>query len=845
MSYMPEIDPVADLDAYLDFDPESALIDLDRHLVATGGLSAFMRLAWPIIEGGSVYKPNWHIDAISEHLMAVSTGEIRRLVIAIPPRHMKSLSAAVMYPAYDWIKRPWRRFLFASYGHTLSIRDSVKCRRVIQSSWYQKRWGHRFKLTGDQNTKIRFENDQNGYRIATSVDGVATGEGADVIVIDDAHNVRKAESEKKRESTLNWWDEAMSSRLNDPEKGAYVLIGQRVHEKDLTGHVLRKASSLPYTVLCLPAEFEPDHPQRWFRDPRKEAGELLWPSRFGAVALKELKDSLGPYACTPAESPILMADLSLRPISEVRVGDKIIGFSTPERRDGDPRNYRRQHLVHAEVKSVYTYVAPVVRMTLDSGRVIRCTRDHKWFRKLRGPTRPAYLPAQVGTKLARVCPPELPVLSYEDQREAGWLSGFFDGEGSVSNCRKFQNGEQLLDYRASASITYYQGAGRNLPLCQRLEAALTRFGFAFHYGEDFRQDRSANNTYGYRQYRLIGNDLTMYQRFMHIVQPHKWPDRIINAALGAKFITQRETVVSIEPDGEETVFALETTTGNYVVWGLASSNSAAQLQQRPAPREGGIFKRRWFSKIQVIPADTVFVRGWDNAASEKTLIKTDPDYTAGVKVGYSPSAGYWIIANVTRFRLEPQEVEKEMKRTAEADGIECEIQLAQDPGSAGRKLAQDQIRMLSKYSVYADPVSGDKMARALTWAGKAGIGLVKLLDADWNEDFLSELCSFPTGAHDDQVDACSSAFDRLLNNTMGILSFMEAQLKAAGVNAAALRTPIQELEAKRAAEEAERKEKLRTEFNAAAEAARAAVIAGAEPDIDALARAMSGAPPRA
>ena len=100
-------------------------------------------------------------------------------------------------------------------------------------------------------------------------------------MVDDAHNVRGAESEKKRTATLEWWDEALSTRLNNPKTGAYVLVQQRVHENDLMGHVLKQNALEPWTVLCLPAEFEPDHPQRWFRDPRKELGELLWPERMG------------------------------------------------------------------------------------------------------------------------------------------------------------------------------------------------------------------------------------------------------------------------------------------------------------------------------------------------------------------------------------------------------------------------------------------------------------------------------------------------------------------------------------------------------------------------------------
>ena len=123
------------------------------------------------MEPGRNFYDNWHIEAICEHLQAVVNGDIRRLIINIPPRHMKSITAAVALPAWAWIDNPSKRFLFASYAGSLSVRDSVKCRRLIASRWYQENFGHIFQLTGDQNQKQRFENDKTGMRIATSVDG--------------------------------------------------------------------------------------------------------------------------------------------------------------------------------------------------------------------------------------------------------------------------------------------------------------------------------------------------------------------------------------------------------------------------------------------------------------------------------------------------------------------------------------------------------------------------------------------------------------------------------------------------------------------------------------------------
>ena len=263
-------------------------------------LKEFTKSSWPTIEPGREFFDNWHIDAISEHLQAVVEGDIKRLIINIPPRHMKSISVAVALPAWTWTIQPQKRFLFASYASSLSVRDSVKCRRLIDSPWYKDHFGETFSLTGDQNQKQRFENDKTGQRIATSVDGALTGEGGDIIVIDDPHNVREAESSAVREGVLEWWDQAMQSRLNDPKTGAFIIIMQRVHENDLTGHILANEHD-DWDHLCLPARYEIGHPtptqtSLGFTDPRTAEGELLWPKRIDDITLTKLERSLGTYA---------------------------------------------------------------------------------------------------------------------------------------------------------------------------------------------------------------------------------------------------------------------------------------------------------------------------------------------------------------------------------------------------------------------------------------------------------------------------------------------------------------------------------------------------------------------
>lgn len=300
-------------------------------------LGTFSESAWPLVEKRR-YKSNWHIEVIAEHLEAVSRGELLRLIINIPPRHMKSLSVAVFWPCWDWLDHPERQWLFASYAEKLSKRDSLKCRRIIQSlggrrhggtlleklgyDGVVKLLGGSWELAPDQNEKLRFENTEGGYRLATSVDGTATGEGGDILVVDDPHKANEIESEAERENVIEFLDGTLSTRLNDPTTGAVVCVMQRLHEDDATGHMLERGG---YHHLCLPAEYEPTHPfvcpaevelpsgRVIDGDPRTEEGELLWPEHFTDEAVEELKLVLGSYRSAgqlqqrpaPAEGGIL------------------------------------------------------------------------------------------------------------------------------------------------------------------------------------------------------------------------------------------------------------------------------------------------------------------------------------------------------------------------------------------------------------------------------------------------------------------------------------------------------------------------------------------------------------
>lgn len=263
---------------------------------AEDSLYEFVKQAWSTMEPGVEFVPSWHIQIICEHLEAISNGEIKRLLINIPPRHSKSTIVSVAFPCWEWLKRPQEKYLCASYSGTLAMRDNVKARRLVTSLWYQERWGDLFHLTSDQNQKQRFENDKTGYRIATSVGGTATGEGGSRLILDDAISTQDAQSDAVRNTTLEWLDMAWSTRLNNPKTDAMIEVAQRCHESDPSGHRLKQGG---WEHVCIPAEFDGVVRKNSVfvegYDPRTEVGQLICPDRFGSKELKDLKTQLGEY----------------------------------------------------------------------------------------------------------------------------------------------------------------------------------------------------------------------------------------------------------------------------------------------------------------------------------------------------------------------------------------------------------------------------------------------------------------------------------------------------------------------------------------------------------------------
>lgn len=237
----------------MEFMSDVALSEKEIRLreTCTDDLRTFARTFFPTIDRHA-YVDGWHIGAIAETLTAIELGQIRLLLINMPPRHMKSMLLSVMYPAWVWIKKPWEKWMFGSYSADLSLELAGKSRDVIVSDLYRKFFGHIYQLRVRSNSLKRYRTTEGGTRYSTSVGAGATGMGGDKVVIDDAHATNQAESDKVRQATVDWYVDTMFSRVESQKTGVRIVCGQRVHLRDVSAAIIDHGT---YHVLTMPAEF--------------------------------------------------------------------------------------------------------------------------------------------------------------------------------------------------------------------------------------------------------------------------------------------------------------------------------------------------------------------------------------------------------------------------------------------------------------------------------------------------------------------------------------------------------------------------------------------------------------
>jgi predicted phage terminase large subunit-like protein len=249
--------------------------------------------------------PNWHIEAVAFHLELVRLGQIKRLIINMPPRSLKSIMTSVAFPAYALGLDPATGLIVVSYGAELAVKLANDFRAVVSSTWYRNLFPA-MCISQVKNTAFEVCTTRGGFRLSTSIDGTLTGRGGDIIIIDDPLKPIDALSDPKRDHVNQWYKHSLYSRLDDKQSGAIVVVMQRLHIDDLTGSLL--GSPGEWVHLNLPAIAAQDEQIQIGPDQYhlRRAGDPLDLKREPIALLEELREQLGAdtFAAQYQQSPI-------------------------------------------------------------------------------------------------------------------------------------------------------------------------------------------------------------------------------------------------------------------------------------------------------------------------------------------------------------------------------------------------------------------------------------------------------------------------------------------------------------------------------------------------------------
>jgi len=259
----------------------------------------FVKDCFSILVPGEEFIDNWHIKYICDilqaevHRIVAKIPKIDDIIINVPPRSLKSIMTTVCLPAWAWMHSPHIKAIGSSYSADLSLDHNTMTKTIIESAWYQGNWGDEIQISKDQNTKGYFRNTQRGFRACTSTGGSITGKGGDIIFIDDPVNPEHADSDIERERGNRFFDKTLISRLDNPDIGVFIVIMQRLHEDDLTGHLLAKQKEgMKWRHICIPAEKTPYITPKSLADNYTKEG-LFFPERFSRTVLDRLEIGSG------------------------------------------------------------------------------------------------------------------------------------------------------------------------------------------------------------------------------------------------------------------------------------------------------------------------------------------------------------------------------------------------------------------------------------------------------------------------------------------------------------------------------------------------------------------------
>jgi len=595
----------------------------------------FYRFNKEIMSWSDLYEPLHKkvCDFIQDNI------EKRMILLLMPRGSFKSSVVTSAFPLWQIAKNPATRGIIANATYPMATQFLGQVKDTLQKN------DKFIDIYGDMATDAPIwredafaVNSDDSFRTkeptvsAIGVGSNYTGKHVDWAILDDLvvrDNIRTMD---RIQEVINFYKDILD--LVDPSPAGHkrvIVIGTTWHESDLYSWIQDKETGIigDFAVLKLPAygHFEVNEAGKEVFAGQWGEGELLFPTRLTWSVLENLKRNQGAaHFCTPGESPITMADFSTKRIEDIVEGDMVLGWS-----EGMGQ---KAALKPSKVKAVFKYEdAEVVKIITDTGKTAKCTKEHKWFtgRGFADATHPRYKPAKIGSKLQLIVDNTAVELTEAQKQYALWLGGIFDGEGSCTE-----------------SIFLHQDNLHNALVCEEMEHRLDALGFEWtHYNKTY--DTTDKRYRNKNMYWIRGGKQAKID-FLRLCKPVKG-HKIVKSLYkqGGCFVQAEEKVTNIRSTGRETVYALETETGNYVVWGFGSSNSAQYLLD-PVPPDDAEFKNIKYYETDDIKGLKLnkFV-ALDPAFGEKA----ENDYSAMICVGVDPKNS-WYILDIWRDKVNPK-----------------------------------------------------------------------------------------------------------------------------------------------------------------------------------------------
>lgn len=665
-----------------------------------------------------------------------------RKIIVLPRGWLKTTICSIAFPIWLSVKRPNIRVLITQNSHA----NACKKLSVIAQQWetnpilramYPELLPNRSSTwKADSLCLTRTATFPESTYEAAGTSTKVVSRHYDVVIEDDTVapdfdelGVESlAPTHDDVQKAIGWHRTNVLPLLNNPSTDLVLIVGTRWYDQDLIRWVMDNEPQ--YEVLTRACKEDADGKP-------DVNGTITYPSRFNQDTLDGLEAALGPYmySCNPAEAPILMGDFRSRNISEVKAGDTVIGFTT--------NAGEHSRLVYSKVLETRSRTSPIVEVVFKSGRKIRCTPDHHWlnaneFKKRADVARKIYSPARVGMSMAFVYNPfdenvfELNRTTRQAERESlAWLGGMFDGEGNVT---------RVL---GSGRLSIAQSQRYNPQISDMIRRVMHMNRFVWSESKDGDQ-------------LVFGLTWEDRRRFMINVPSVKTQLGIPPTLLSSRWIKEKDEIISVTPCGAETVYSLQTETGNYICWGYASKNCL--YMNTPVRSEDMMFKTAWFQYYERVP------RAEHTAVYTTVDVATDPKLAKGKKVDYNVvmttakdmSSGHIYVLDYFRKRCNPGEL-----AAAIFDHVVRfrPIVVGYEDVAYQRSIEYWLKELMRAQQIYfileSMPRTGrdakDKAICALQPLFASGTIFLR----PHMKELMSELLKYPLGDHDDTPDALS------------------------------------------------------------------------------------------